>query len=678
LLALVFGSSLLPAQAAFKLRSPHDAAGARSAARTYNAASTLLYTESTPRDERGRIDYKDTTGARLDYDYYANGLLRDTVSSTPGGVNIAYRYDELNRLAFVDDATRGLPVRTTDYAYNANGSLSALTHANGLRHTYQYDALNRLRTLQVGVVDLNGAALATVLQSYDYRLRATGHRREVEESAPGSSLPAPRLVAFAYDPLYRLTGETISGDPMHSGSVNYTLDKVGNREARTVSGLLATHYPLPATTATYNPRDQLSTDTYDANGNTRTGSVSGTGVPPVSLAPSAPDVYDFEDRLIIRHRADLSTINLAYDADGLRIRKTLLNSSSALVSSTSYLVCTNNHTGYAQVLEERTTTATGTTFKTYTYGHDLLSVTTPSSLPATRYFLYDGGGSVRALADESGAITDRYTYDAFGVLISSPAEGSPAAAGYLYRGEQYDSDLGLYYLRARFMNPDSGRFWNQDTYEGSNSDPASLHKYLYAHANPVRYSDPTGHFVDTRSMAVSTAVMGVVTRMAIPRVARYAVAVVAGTVLALTPSDTRVSVEEIRRSGKAIIGETTIRVLYAKAHRLADAETFTWPASTEEYLTDELASGDPQERERILENANFMWINSVMARRMVIYDIGFDDDRVAGKMAFYGKPWTTENEIGKFYMMELEWTRGYALKAFMRIPGSNLASTNIK
>ena len=64
---------------------------------------------------------------------------------------------------------------------------------------------------------------------------------------------------------------------------------------------------------------------------------------------------------------------------------------------------------------------------------------------------------------------------------------------YLYRGEQWDADLGLYYLRARFMNPNSGRFWNQDAYEGSNSDPASLHKYNYGSGNPVMFMDPSGY-----------------------------------------------------------------------------------------------------------------------------------------------------------------------------------------
>jgi RHS repeat-associated protein len=115
-----------------------------------------------------------------------------------------------------------------------------------------------------------------------------------------------------------------------------------------------------------------------------------------------------------------------------------------------------------------------------------------------RYFVYDGGGSVRALADESGVIADRYTYDAFCVLLAHQGTSDNA---YLYRGERYDSDLGLYYLRARFMNPDRGRFWNADTYEGSNSDPASLHKYNYGSANPVMFIDPSGHMSFTQLMS---------------------------------------------------------------------------------------------------------------------------------------------------------------------------------
>jgi len=62
----------------------------------------------------------------------------------------------------------------------------------------------------------------------------------------------------------------------------------------------------------------------------------------------------------------------------------------------------------------------------------------------------------------------------------------------LYRGEQYDSNLGLYYLRARYYNPQTGRFMSRDPNAGNITIPASLHKYLYAGGDPVDGRDPSG------------------------------------------------------------------------------------------------------------------------------------------------------------------------------------------
>ena len=67
-------------------------------------------------------------------------------------------------------------------------------------------------------------------------------------------------------------------------------------------------------------------------------------------------------------------------------------------------------------------------------------------------------------------------------------------------GEQYDSDLGLYYLRARYYNPNTGSDFSQETRKTVNAnDPASLHKYLYANGDPVNGIDPMGReeLVDT-------------------------------------------------------------------------------------------------------------------------------------------------------------------------------------
>jgi RHS repeat-associated protein len=123
----------------------------------------------------------------------------------------------------------------------------------------------------------------------------------------------------------------------------------------------------------------------------------------------------------------------------------------------------------------------------YVYGLDLIS---QKRLNASSYYGYDGLGTVRYLTDgDSGAVTDTYTYDAFGNLLSTTGY-TPNA--YRYTGEQWDADLGMYYLRARYYHPDTGRFWTTDTFPGSPENPLSLHKYLYCQVNPVNGIDPSG------------------------------------------------------------------------------------------------------------------------------------------------------------------------------------------
>jgi RHS repeat-associated protein len=110
----------------------------------------------------------------------------------------------------------------------------------------------------------------------------------------------------------------------------------------------------------------------------------------------------------------------------------------------------------------------------------------------TSYNVYDGHGSVRALTDTTGAVTDTYDYDAFGNLIHSTGT-TPNV--YLYSGEQFDPDLHLYYNRARYLNVTTGRFWTMDTQEGNGEDPLSLHKYSYVEGDPVDAIDPTGRII---------------------------------------------------------------------------------------------------------------------------------------------------------------------------------------
>jgi len=134
----------------------------------------------------------------------------------------------------------------------------------------------------------------------------------------------------------------------------------------------------------------------------------------------------------------------------------------------------------------------GTLTRRYTFGHSLISQTQLINNEwQTSYYGYDGHGSTRLLTDTTGQITDTYDYDAFGNLIASTGT---TPNEHLYAGEALDSNSGLYYLRARYMNPASGRFISMDSYGGSYTDPASLHKYSYANGNPANLIDPSGNF----------------------------------------------------------------------------------------------------------------------------------------------------------------------------------------
>jgi RHS repeat-associated protein len=175
------------------------------------------------------------------------------------------------------------------------------------------------------------------------------------------------------------------------------------------------------------------------------------------------------------------SVTIQYDADSNRVAKTVNG------VTTRYLVDDLNPTGYAQVVEEVTA---GAVTRQYTYGLQRISQTQQiANTWTTSFYGYDGGGTVRLLTDSTGTVTDTYDYDAWGNTVNTTG---PTPNVYQYRGEQYDSDLMLYYLRARYFNPIAGRFLERDQYPGRIMDPTTQHRYLYADSDPINRSDPSG------------------------------------------------------------------------------------------------------------------------------------------------------------------------------------------
>jgi RHS repeat-associated protein len=417
-------------------------------------------------DSRDRLHAKTNAIAggptlALNYAYDAGGNLTNTYSGTSGGANTRYDYDALNRLTTVSNLVGGSWIRAAQYGFDPAGNLQTTILGNGITNLYQYDSRNRLK-------DLTWRSNGLTLASFSYTLGGTGQRVGLTETILTSV--TNRNYTWAYDKLYRLTGEAISG----IGANNYGMDRVGNRNSRSagISG-------LPAQSFAYNTNDWLTTDAYDANGSTLWTTNTGTA--------TGPYAYDVENHLI---GVSNGALTIVYDGDGNRIQKTVGG------NTTYYLVDDRNPSGYAQVVEELTSSGgTPSLSRIYCFGLQLISQRLQST--STNYFISDGHGSTRALADSVGKLTDTYQYDAFGILLASTGA---TPNNYLYCGEQFDADLGMYYLRARYSNSQTGRFLtsDEDGY-GDQEDPQSFHRYVYAADNPVNIIDPSGHFLDTIS-----------------------------------------------------------------------------------------------------------------------------------------------------------------------------------
>jgi RHS repeat-associated protein len=251
----------------------------------------------------------------------------------------------------------------------------------------------------------------------------------------------------------------------------------------------------------------LSTDTwglggsvtryeYDANGSVIRKVTSGANAQTVEYA------YTLQNRLASVTSASTNQSQVfvartlyAYDPAGNRVRSESHASINGVESSAAtniFLVNPASLTGYPQVLEELPAVGSRPVIA-YTVGIDMISQTKSGGESTTDFFLRDGHGSVRQLADMSGVISANYAYDAYGPMLGgNPSVAQPAKTAFLYAGEQFDSALQQYYLRARYYDQGTGRFASIDPFFGTLQDPQSLHRYAYCQGDPVNAIDPSG------------------------------------------------------------------------------------------------------------------------------------------------------------------------------------------
>jgi RHS repeat-associated protein len=103
----------------------------------------------------------------------------------------------------------------------------------------------------------------------------------------------------------------------------------------------------------------------------------------------------------------------------------------------------------------------------------------------TDYYEQDGLGSVTSLSDGAGALAQTYTYGSFGNTTNS--SGS-VTNFFRYTGREFDTETNLSYNRARYYDPATGRFLNEDSIRFS----GGINFYAYTRNNPANFADPLG------------------------------------------------------------------------------------------------------------------------------------------------------------------------------------------
>ncbi|HAC64988.1 MAG TPA: hypothetical protein DCF68_16015 [Cyanothece sp. UBA12306] len=429
-------------------------------------------------DELGNVASKTLTvtgyaaqTVRYEYDNLGNVIKIHYPDNSNGIPEVVYSYNSLGETVAV-----GTPENTqrfASYNYNADGSL-ATTHLNnrGIENSLNYNPPGWPTHIKNEKTD-NSLVIEQSLAYTEDGYQGSGYyngniAKNSINYGTWDNAPPNYDYQYQYDQLGQLKVAQNQQNEQASLGVGQptTYDLNGNIETLK-RGETTNQYEYIENTDKVNTVSNSSEPQnygYDANGNVK--SASHRQISHID--------YDPLTQLTTKVQLEGQTsVSFKYDGGNQRVLKTSQDSSGNQTASKLYVHGLNDYP-LLEISEQPVQ---------YIYGLGGLVALVKDGKVYT--ILKDHLGSTRVVVDEAGKVIAAFDYLPFGDMMGT-AYGNPEIISYRYTGQEFDTELGLYNYRARFYDPNLGRFYATDP-KAQFASP-----YLYGGNNPILFYDPSG------------------------------------------------------------------------------------------------------------------------------------------------------------------------------------------
>lgn len=409
-------------------------------------------------DATGRV----TNNSYATYTYNPEGTI-NTITHTQGAKTYVteYDYDLLRRVNKV--TCDGFAVQ---YLYDNNNNLTRITYPDSKQVNYAYDAKDRITTVT------------------DWANRTTTYTYDDDGRVLGYTLPNGTKASLTYDVAGRMTSMN------HKKSSNevicsytFTLDAAGNHLSETITEPFNTPPELTSGTTSYttnssNETTQIGNKSYAFDNNGAMTSQAGAAM-----------TWDKKDNLLTAYGK-----TFYYDGNETRRAKT----------GKRYVINELSNTVLAETNEA------GAYLYHYVYGPTGLLYRQNASTNAIEYYHYDFRGSTVATTDASQNVVRQYQYDPYGAITQQMPAANTDDNPFRYVGQygvQYE-EANLYFMRARYYDPTSGKFlsedpiWSTNLYAYGDGNPIGMidHDGMAASAVEYNWTFSAEDFIDSRSI----------------------------------------------------------------------------------------------------------------------------------------------------------------------------------